>query len=184
MWPDSSDTSEMRWILSLFMVLGLAGCGALSQDNVLPTNGPIPNPAIDAGVTQAQGALSSTGEGNGNLDQQPLRIAVDDDLIEVSNVSQLADVVDDARGSLELEHCVVLLAAPPTSGMGQCSYNPDGQPVIIDTFVIDECGDGRELLTLNRPSGEGAFVGVVGGRWFEFDAQAYSVAAVEQVCAS
>ncbi len=167
----------------LFGLLILSGCGALTSQNTLPTDGPIPNPAIEAGATQAQGALSSSGEGSGNLADQPLVIEIDDEVIEITDLDQLDEAVNmTVEDAAAVEDCQAVLDSPPSDTISRCSYDPDGRPIIFDSVGVSACVDGRELFTLNRPSGEGAFVGISGSNWVELDGAQYSLATVDLLC--
>lgn len=174
----STDTSAMRKVLLLSIVLFLVACGA-SDENLLPDDGPIANPAVDAGATQAQGASS----GSGGLPDDGLRIEIDDEIVEVTSEEQLQDLVASAPVAVgEVPHCAEIVNVVPADTIERCSYTPDSIPLITDTLVADQCPNGQTFYILNRPSGEGAFVGVDGLYWFELTAEEYSLGSVAAIC--
>lgn len=168
---------RMCLLLSAFILLG--SCG-LSNDNVLPDDGPITNPAIEAGVTQAQGATSGD---IASLAEEGLRLEVDDEVIDVTSAEQLEDLVASSPvQTLDVPHCSEIVNVVPAGDIERCSYTPESVPLITDTLVADLCPNGQTFYTLNRPSGEGAFVGLDGLYWFELDAQEYSLGSVAAIC--
>ncbi len=170
----------MRKYLMLTAALVLSSCG-LSESNALPEDGPIANPAVEAGLTQAQGASSGQ---VASLADQGLRLEVDDEVVDITSAEQLEELVANTppQNVDAVPHCAEILNVAPAGDIQRCSYTPDAVPLITDTLLADQCDNGQALYTLNRPSGEGAFVGVHGLYWVELDRDEYSVGSVTAIC--
>ncbi len=168
----------MRWYY-LLLIAATAACGAIGNDNVLPDDGPIPNPAIDAGATQLQGAVSADGEGGLSADGQRLNINIDGETVIVESAEELEEIISISG---LVADCRNVLAAPPTNQISTCSHDLTATAPVVDTVSTEQCSNGRLLYLLNRPEGVGAFVGVEDGSWVEFEADPLSIVAIERLC--
>lgn len=160
------------------VALVAASCAA--GDDVISSEGPIPNPAIEAGQTQAQGAPGPDGP---TFEQEDLSIEIDGESVVIENIGdfeQLDEIALQEFGSIA--DCQAILSAAPSQSIDRCSYNPTATEVIVDQLAVGQCENGLTYLTLNRPDGSGAFVGLVGESWIELTEDVLSLQTVELIC--
>lgn len=161
-----------------FAAIALTSCGA--QANVVSQDGPIENPAIEAGMTQSQGAPGPDGV---TFDTENLEIELDGETVEINDVEDLGQLenftLEDAQA---LANCEALLSVAPSLAVERCSYAPNAAEVIVDRLAGAECENGNTYVTLNRIDGSGAYVGVVGETWVELSQQDLNLQTVELIC--
>ena len=156
----------------------VASCG--TDENVIPQDGPIENAAVEAGMTQAQGAPGADGT---VFAADDLQIELDGEPVEIPNTDSFEELENFNLADAEaLANCVALLNSAPSIDVQRCSYAPNAAEVIVDQIAPGECENGETYVTLNRIDGSGAYVGVVGQSWVELSEANLSLQAVELIC--
>lgn len=153
-----------------FLLFSMVSCG--NDENLVSQDGPIANPAIEAGATQAQNSVPEN-----------LEIEIEGETVIINNDGDLEPLENFTVSEVAtLTNCTALLSNPPSLTIDRCSYAPNSEDVLIDQLAPGECENGTTYVTLNRLDGSGAYVGVVGESWFDLSDQDLNSQTVELIC--